>query len=255
MVGPFLISDVRLHELTQQLEQDDAYTAKSPLPCTIVVSGGAGAIEPALTWAQRCDRLALRGVEFALRDEDDLPRNVRRAATVLDVSLPDGVDVWVELPRDRDRTGSDQALDAVAECGYRLKLRTGGETPDAHPDPVQMASALTAGLDRELAFKCTAGLHHAVRNTAADTGFEQHGFLNVLLATRALLDGAGTDDIVRVLAERDAAGLAAACTDIDPDTAARLRRWFTSFGSCNIDDPVGDLVELGLLTRNAGAAG
>ena len=48
-----------------------------------------------------------------------------------------------------------------------------------------------AALDRETPFKCTAGLHNAVRHRAADTGFEHHGFLNVLLATRQAFDGAG----------------------------------------------------------------
>lgn len=256
LVGAFVVDDVRLPELTRLLEQGDAYTSDSPLSCAVVVSGGAGAIEPALTWAGRCDRLVLRGVELALRDEDDLARNARRAATVLDVSLPDGVDVHVELPPGRGGAVWGQAVDVVAESGYRLKFRTGGETPDAHPDPLALAAALTAAVDREVAFKCTAGLHHAVRNTAVDTGFEQHGFLNVVLATRALLDGAGPDDVLRVLAERDGAAIAAACADMDSEVAGRVRRWFTSFGSCSIDDPVSDLVELGLLTpevRRSGA--
>lgn len=253
LVGPFMISDVRLSELTRLLEQDDAYAAKEPLPCAVVISGGAGGIEPALTWAQRCDRLALSGVEVALRDEDDLARNARRMATALEVSLPDGVDVYVELPRDRGGGTWPQAADAVAESGYRLKFRAGGETPEAHPDPLELATGLTAAVDREVAFKCTAGLHHAVRNTAINTGFEQHGFLNVLLATRALLDGAGLDDVVRVLAERDGIAITTACASMDAEVARRVRRWFTSFGSCSIDDPVVDLVELGLLTKASGA--
>ncbi len=246
LVGAFLVSDVRLPDLTRLLEHDEAY-ATTALPCTIVVSGGAGAIEPALTWAERCDRLALRGVEIAVREGDDLARGVRRVSTVLDVSLPEGVDVWVELPANGEGGSWSQAADAVAESGYRLKFRTGGETAEAHPDPRALAAALTAAVDREVAFKCTAGLHHAIRNTEPGTGFERHGFLNVVLATHALLERAGTEDVAQLLETLDADAVVAACADIDVETASRVRRWFTSFGSCSIDDPVGDLVELGLL--------
>ena len=48
---------------------------------------------------------------------------------------------------------------------------------------------IDAALDRETPFKCTAGLHRAVRHTG-DDGFEHHGFLNVLVATRLPSTGA-----------------------------------------------------------------
>ena len=97
-------------------------------------------------------------------------------------------------------------------------------------------------LDRELAFKCTAGLHNALRHTDPDTGFEHHGFLNVLAATRVALDGG---DVEGALAERDGAALVAALPDAD--TLVRTRRWFVSFGSCSVTDPRDDLRTLGLV--------
>ena len=74
-------------------------------------------------------------------------------------------------------------------AGLRLKFRTGGLTADAFPSAAELAACIDAALDRETPFKCTAGLHHAVRHTDPETGFEHHGFLNVLLATRVALDG------------------------------------------------------------------
>jgi hypothetical protein len=81
-----------------------------------------------------------------------------------------------------------------------------------------------------------------VRHTSTE-GFEQHGFLNVLLGTLAAFDGGSRDEVVAVLEERDAARLEA--TD---DVVTRARRWFTSFGTCSIDEPLADLLALDLLS-------
>jgi hypothetical protein len=135
------------------------------------------------------------------------------------------------------------ALDEVASADLRLKLRTGGVTADAFPSEQTVAAAVDAALDRELPFKCTAGLHHAVRHRAPDTGFEHHGFLNVLLATRAALDG---DDVTAALAEQDPDAVVARLAEAGSDGLVRARRWFTSFGCCGVRDPYDDLVALSL---------
>ncbi|MGH3482227.1 MAG: hypothetical protein ACRDPQ_03235 [Nocardioidaceae bacterium] len=247
VVGPFVSSDRVLPDLSRLLE---AQPPEQPLPLALVVVGGAGAIEPALTWADRDPHLELRAIETALRDEDDLAHNAARVVTVLDLALPDGVDAYVELPRLIDSEPSAgwlRAADAVAEAGHRLKFRTGGESREAHPDPAQLATVINAALDRETAFKCTAGLHHGVRHTDDDTGFEQHGFGNVILATGALLDGGDRDAATTLLADRDRDAVGAALRELDAEAATRIRGWFRSFGSCSIDEPVADLVGWGLL--------
>ena len=247
LVGPFVCGDRALPDLTRLLESDPP---DRPLPLTLVVVGGAGAIEPALTWADRHPHVEVRAVEAALRDEDDLAHNAARVVTVLDLARPDGVDAYVELPRlpgGEPTAGWLGAADAVADAGHRLKFRTGGESPEAHPSEAELATVIDAALDRQTAFKCTAGLHHGTRHTASDTGFEQHGFGNVLLATTALLDGAGREAAGAVLADRDAAAVGARLRGWDVDTATRARSWFRSFGSCSIDEPVADLTAWDLL--------
>jgi hypothetical protein len=247
VVGPFVCSDRRLPELTRLL---DAEPPDDPLPLALVVIGGAGAIEPALTWADRDPHLDVRAIETALRDEDDLAHNAARIVTVFDVALPEGVDAFVELPRldpDGPTPGWLRAADAIAEADHRMKFRTGGESPEAHPSEIALATAIDAALDRQAAFKCTAGLHHGTRNTAPDTGFEQHGFGNVLVATAALLDGADPDEAAAVLADRNADTIGSVLRRWSPDTAGRVRGWFRSFGSCSIDEPVADLVGWGVL--------
>jgi hypothetical protein len=130
-----------------------------------------------------------------------------------------------------------------------LKFRTGGVTADAFPTSAELAASISAALDRELPFKCTAGLHHAIRQHDGETGFTHHGFLNVLAATRASLDGG---DARAALDQTDASQLLAG---LDDDALARTRRWFTSFGSCSILEPHDDLVELDLIsTRSSDGA-
>ena len=65
------------------------------------------------------------------------------------------------------------------------KFRTGGLAAELFPTPVELAAVICACRDRELPFKLTAGLHHAMRHTDPETGFTHHGFLNVLAATCA----------------------------------------------------------------------
>ena len=60
LMGPFVVSDKRLPELLELVDEE------RPLAVSVVVTGGAGAIEPAVTWASRSAALTLRGVEVAL---------------------------------------------------------------------------------------------------------------------------------------------------------------------------------------------
>ena len=244
LVGGFVVSDVKVADLAKLA------TGPDPLAVNLVVTGGAGAIEPAVTWVRRSQGLELRAVEFALRDEDDLAHNAGRLVKVVD-SLGEALDdvpVFAEppIPRSTPSHGWLAALDELAAREISLKFRTGGLSDDLFPTSSQLASCIEASLDRELPFKCTAGLHHAVRHRVEATGFEHQGFLNVLLATRTLLDGGGPEEVAKVLDETDGEALASRLT-ADPDMAARTRRWFTSFGSCSVLEAHEDLVELGLL--------
>ena len=233
LIGGFVISDLRLPELIE-LTAD----AEEPMPVNVVVSGGAGAIEGAVRWASRAECLDLRAVEFALRDEADLAHNAMRALAMLDEVADDlgDAEVYIEPPRVRGEPayGWSAALDELAARDTMLKFRLGGVDPDDVPTAAEVAAGIDAALDRELRFKCTAGLHHAVRAPG------RHGFLNVLAATVASLDGG---DVTGALEETDGATLAG----ITREEGERARRWFRSFGCCDVLEPHEDLVELGLV--------
>jgi hypothetical protein len=249
LVGPFVVSDTRLPELVRLVEAGEP--GERPLAVSVVVSGGAGAVEPAARWATASSALELRSLEVALRDPDDLPGNARRVIAAYDLvsGLVPDLTLSVEPPfvQGPPTHGWLAALDELAMADLRLKLRTGGEHADRFPAAADLATAIDAALDRELPFKCTAGLHHAVRHRAEDTGFEHHGFLNVLLATRAALDGDGAAAVAGVLEERHAEAVVRRVREVGSDGLTRARRWFTSFGCCGVRDPLDELVALGLV--------
>ncbi len=247
LVGGFVVSDVRVPDLAGFMV---GFGEDETVEVNLVVTGGAGAIEPAVTWVSRSAGLRLRAVEFALRDEEDLAHNAQRLVQVVD-SLADALDdvtVFAEppVPDGSPTRGWLAALDELAAREIHLKFRTGGVSADLFPSAARLATCLEAALDRELPFKCTAGLHHAVRHRDPETGFEHHGFLNVLLGTRRCLDGGSPEEVAQVLEETDGLALAKRL-QADPDEAARTRRWFRSFGSCSVLEAHEDLVELGLL--------
>ncbi len=255
LVGGFVVSDLLVADLATAVSSGPAQGGgTASLEVNLVVTGGAGAVEPAVTWVGRTEGVTLRAVEFALRDEEDLAHNAQRLVHVVDGlgEMLDNVTVYAEPPmlQGPPSHGWLAALDELAAREISLKFRTGGLTEDLFPGAEALATCVEAALDRELAFKCTAGLHQAVRHRDEETGFAHHGFLNVLLATRASLDGGSPEDVSRVLEETDGASIAARLLE-DPDVAARTRRWFTSFGSCSVLEAHEDLVDLGLLGGRA----
>lgn len=155
-----------------------------------------------------------------------------------------GVEVFVEVPRDERRP---EIIRALARTRYKAKFRTGGVKAELYPDEAELAAGIEAVVEVGVPFKATAGLHHALRNTDPETGFEQHGFLNVLLAVDAALRGATEGELVGLLAERDGAVVAARIAELDQARAEAVRAQFVSFGTCSINDPLTELVELDLV--------
>ncbi len=161
---------------------------------------------------------------------------------------PEGLPVACEVTA--DDTGL-AVLEAIASSGrgdYVGKFRTGGTTASAFPDEAQLARIVVAAARTGTPMKYTAGLHHAVRFRDTVTGFEHHGFLNLLVAVQGALTGASERDVADVLARRAATTLVDAVRGWSTDEVAAVRRSFVSFGCCGVGDPVDDLVALGLVT-------
>jgi hypothetical protein len=153
----------------------------------------------------------------------------------------------VEVPRGEDH---DTALDDLAARfadgrDVIAKFRTGA-TPTWHwPDEAELANFIAAATERGVPFKLTGGLHHAVR---ADHPDSQHGLLNVLVAAQAGSTGSTPEHLAQVLEVRDPQALTALITGWDKSAVDQTRRRFTSYGCCEVTDPLTDLADLGLLT-------
>ena len=55
-----------------------------------------------------------------------------------------------------------ERIDAIAKCGRRAKVRTGGETADKIPDAVRLVEFVRLCANAKVPFKATAGLHHPI---------------------------------------------------------------------------------------------
>jgi hypothetical protein len=182
--------------------------------------------------------------------------SAKEAETALE-ALPGGLAAFVEVPLDGDL---DALLGALKARGARAKARTGGVVPEAIPSPAALARFIAACAEAGVAWKATAGLHHPLRAEHALTYAEgspravMHGFLNVFAAAALARAGASLDELEAVLREQDPAAvrlddaLAWRHLRVSGDEVQDARRAFaTSFGSCSLAEPVGDLRALGVL--------
>ena len=222
-------------------------TADLPDVCLdVAVTVPLAGVDAVATALEAVHAARLAAVEVALPPEAD-PAAVRALA---DAAWRPGVHVVVEVPRDQRRGA---VIAALAEAGLGAKLRTGGTSAELYPDEQELAAAVHALVAAQVPFKATAGLHHALRNTDPVTGFEQHGFLNLLLAVDAAVRGADVAELARMLAERSPEYVVERVAGLAGSVGAPARTAFTSFGTCSIIEPVDELVALGLLTLPAGA--
>jgi hypothetical protein len=178
--------------------------------------------------------------------------NAHAAKEVLE-RLPAARSRYVEFPPERAR----EVLPVLAEYGARAKLRMGGVTAEAVPPAEKVAQFLLACAGERVAWKATAGLHHAVRGVRelapGGARVAMHGFVNLFLAGALAFFGADEGALVKTLNEEDAAAFK---LDDDVirwhdnalivDQLAQVRGEFAiGFGSCSFAEPVEDLKAMG----------
>ncbi|WP_067893033.1 hypothetical protein [Nocardia vaccinii] len=234
LAGPFVLGTGDL-ATAARLATPDLFP--EPLPVSIVVPTPDALAETIENAGEH--RVAVRALEVKL----DRSRPLTPQVTAIANHDRRGITTYVEVPRPTHPEWTE-VLAAIATNGLRLKFRTGGTQAEAFPDETGLATWIADAARSSTPFKCTAGLHNAIRHTDAETGFEHHGFLNVLCAASAALGGAETDSLAKILAERNAAALAGALGDTAETTARTL---FISYGSCSIEEPYEDLAALDLL--------
>ena len=139
--------------------------------------------------------------------------------------------------------GREQQGDVVYVEGVS-KIRCGGA---AIPSVEELAAFVRARRASAIAFKATAGLHHAYRTAAGE-----HGFLN-LLAAAVFGHEEEALNAARGAFELDADSFRWGGREAGAEDLARVRATlfhsigFHSIGSCSFFEPVGELHDLGIL--------
>src|SRR4051794_33631217 len=247
MVGPLVVSDQKLSQLGRAVQRYDGPSDPSDpvaedLDVSVVNTSGPGGLVSLA--GRRLTGLRLLAVESALRDVDDLAGEASRvvaAAGELDAT----VQVFVELPYAR---GWERAVEVVEAAGLCGKLRTGGPAAGDTPSTTQLVRRLRVLVVAGLPFKVTAGLHRAWPTAGLEPHRpRQHGFLSLLSAVDALVDGASEAEAAELLAGRDRDAALAALAAWSETRSARVRQRLRSFGCCGVVDPLADLVALGLV--------
>lgn len=239
LLGRFVVGVAKLPELRSTIMSMRLHEA---WPVTVVVPDAAAATS-------------------VLRTPDDAAVRIEsveaRAMTPADVALiaraaPKTREVYVEIATDDSMPAM---LDAIAAAKLRAKIRTGGVKADAFPSPRQVVAFIRGCLDRNLAFKATAGLHHPLRGhyrltyEAGAPTADMFGYLNVFLATAFMRSGMTDADAAELLVEADPAAIVLEeqgvrwrdhFVDLDALRATRGRA-LTSFGSCSFREPVDEL--------------
>ena len=178
--------------------------------------------------------------------------------------IPEMIDAAFEVPQDIVMNGDPRGLiAAMSGAGVLAKIRCGGVEPSMFPSCEDIARFMLACKNASVMFKCTAGLHHPIRGEHALTYEENsprgvmHGFINVFVAAAYVLSAKRPEEsvVVGILEEMDGKafrfnedGVIHKRTRVSTVELGRMREGFAvSYGSCSIDEPVGELGGLGLL--------
>jgi hypothetical protein len=249
-LGRFVLPAARLMELAALLRRDCRLPeplAGQGLPLSVVF--GAATAE-AMTAVEGFEREA-EGAGARIEAVEAKAGSESAARTLLASIAPR----WKRYLEVSLGDGSEAVLDAIAAGGGFAKLRMGGTTADAFPDPDEVIRYLEGAAARKLPFKATAGLHHALRDRhrltyAVDSpSGVMYGFLNLLLAAAILWTGGTPATAREALLETDpravrVAGSALSWKQVCLDGAAAraLRSDFVhSIGSCSFREPLDEL--------------
>jgi hypothetical protein len=246
MLGSFVVSAARLDEFAAELANVCCGERENPWTLSIVCAGQAD--DDARRIAEfRQGAVLIRSLETKAADPRTAEANLEW--------LPAARARYVEF----DPARAAEMLPVLGERGASAKIRMGGLTPNTIPGSESVAQFLTACMRERVAFKATAGLHHAIRGVHPLTGkpdsprTTMHGFLNLFLAAALAYFGAEEPAIVKTLAEENPSAFRADDELIRwhdhtliADLIERMRSEFAiSFGSCSFTEPVDDMKEMG----------
>ena len=173
-------------------------------------------------------------------------------------SFSEPFSLFLEPPLHVDPVG---VLREIAATSASAKLRTGGVTADAIPEPDHVLRFMQLCVDEGIPFKATAGLHHAIRGRYPLT-YEPHsptalmyGYLNIFLGAAFCAAGSSRSAVLGVIQETDPSAFRLDDRGVwwedhvvvHEELAVVRQAVATSFGSCSFTEPVGEARKLGLI--------
>ena len=250
LLGRFVVPAERLAELSSAIsplvERD-----KDPWKVSAIVTGD---VDSARAQIERFNSAhvsvaACDTVEARISSHDEIARCVQ--------CFGESFSIFLEV------APADPAilLREIASTPASAKLRTGGVTPEAIPEPNQVWRFMEICVDEGIPFKATAGLHHAIRGRYPLT-YEpdspvatMHGYLNIFLAAGYCAAGSSPGAVLGVIEETDAAafrfddrGVWWKDHLVVHDELGVVRETVaTSFGSCSFSEPVSEARRLRLI--------
>ncbi len=232
LIGPLVVPE-------QNLAQVGRACGHGSLEVAVVISGGAGGL---LAVARRdVAGVHVVAVESALRDLDDLAGNAARVAAAAQ-DLGDEVGVFVQIPYAHGWIGAVEEIEAAGLLGA---IGVGGADAADRPSAEQLAEQLSGLVEADLPFKLTGSLRRGWPTAAG------HGYLTVMLALEALIDGAEVSDAAELLRLDDQEGIKTAFSTWDDATAARVRRRLRSIDCDDARAAVADLAALDLVAYSS----
>ena len=252
MLGRFLTAGATLQTFERLASRFAADAIETPWELSLILSREPWVeLEFAHGFNERWrGRMTVVAVEFP-----PLEASAIRSAAA---QVPRNLDAYFEIPV----ADPGARVEAVAASGASAKVRTGGITADAFPSAKDLLAFIRMAADLQVAFKATAGLHHALRGRYALTYEDEsptavmHGFLNVSVAAALVhLRNIDATEALDVLNEPSAApfgftphGLVWRDRFIPvSELAETRRRFFRSFGSRAFREPVEELERLHVL--------
>jgi hypothetical protein len=251
-LGRFIAPVSRLEEV-EHAAQDFFLVSAVPWRLSILCSPEPEAVRKILDFNQRHSGPAdavIDTVEMNIPETEKIgpARNL----------LPEGIEVYFELPVATDPSAG---VAKIRTAGGRAKVRAGGIRADLIPAPADLVRFIKTCAAANVPFKATAGLHHALRSAHKLTydpdsaSGIMHGFLNVFVGAILIQAGLSSEQACHVLEEESRTafqfgnhGIAWRDQQVRNEQIYETRHNLAiAFGSCSFEEPIDDLVELGLL--------
>ena len=257
LLGRFIVPAAQVPDLSRAAASFIARGSADPWRVS-AIAGQDPVVARDIALDFNCRHADADGIPKAVCDAIEMPvKSFDDIALALE-TFPDSFQLFLEIPLQSDPAPLIARLGGTRASA---KMRTGGVVESAIPSPTEVLRFIRACSENGVAFKATAGLHHAIRGeypltyeAGAPRG-TMYGYLNVFLAAAFVEAGLEDSRILEVLGETDRSafrfdesGVHWRSFSIGADTLPGIRREFAiSFGSCSFVEPVSEAKELNLI--------